>query len=127
MFLRAYTALVRPVLEYCIQAWSPPTLGDMAKIENVQRLATKLVPALRAFPYEVRLVILGLFFMKRRRLRGDLKWVFKILKGKVRLDPNNLFTLRSTCKRRGQALTVLKPIVLRAAQANSFAIRVVSP
>ncbi len=92
VFLRAYIALVRPVLEYCIQAWSPTTLGDMAKVENVQRMATKLVPVLRSFPDEVRLAILGLFSMKRRRLRGDLIWVFTILKGKARLDPNNLFT-----------------------------------
>ncbi len=32
VFLRAYTALVRPVLEYCIQAWSPTTLGDMTNM-----------------------------------------------------------------------------------------------
>ncbi len=30
VFMRAYTALVRSVLEYCIQVWSPTTLGDMA-------------------------------------------------------------------------------------------------
>ncbi len=29
LFLKVYTALVRPVLEYCIQAWSPTTAGDM--------------------------------------------------------------------------------------------------
>ncbi len=28
--LRAYTALVRPVLEYCRQVWSPTMIGDMA-------------------------------------------------------------------------------------------------
>ncbi len=27
VFLRAYTALVRPVLEYCIQVWSLTMLG----------------------------------------------------------------------------------------------------
>ncbi len=53
-FLRAYTALVRPVLKYCTQVWSPTTLGDMAKIKHVQRMASKLVPAIRMFPYEVR-------------------------------------------------------------------------
>ncbi len=46
VFLRANTALLQPVLEYCIQVWSTTTLGDMAKIENVQRMATKLVPAI---------------------------------------------------------------------------------
>ncbi len=60
------------------------TLGDMAKIENVQRMATKLVPAITMFPCEMRLVILGLFSMYRRRLRGDLVRVFKILKVKFR-------------------------------------------
>ncbi len=28
VFLRAYTALVRPVLADCIQVWSPTTQGD---------------------------------------------------------------------------------------------------
>ncbi len=104
VFPRANTALVRPMLEYCIQVWSPTTLGDMAKIDNVQRMATKLVPAIRMLPYEVRLAILGLYSMRRRRLRGDLNWVFKILKGKVRLDPARFFTLRPPCFRRGNPL-----------------------
>ncbi len=86
VFLKAYTALVRPVLEYCIQAWSPTTAGDMTKIENVQRMTTKLVPSLRLFPYEVRLAILGLF---------------PCLKGKVGMDPSKLFTPRPPCNRRG--------------------------
>ncbi len=34
-FLKAYTALVRPVLAYCIQAWSPTTAWDLAKIVYV--------------------------------------------------------------------------------------------
>ncbi len=34
VFLRNYTDLVRPVLQYCKQVWSPTTLDDMAKIEN---------------------------------------------------------------------------------------------
>ncbi len=127
VFLKMYTALVRPVLEYCIQAWSPTTAGDMTQIENVQRMATKLVPSLRFFPYEVRLAILGLFFMKRRRLRGDLIWVVKILKEKVRMDPSKLFAPRPPCNRRRHSLTLLKPITLRTSRANSFLVRVVSP
>ncbi len=55
-------------------------------------MTTRLVPSIRLFPYEVRLGILVLVSMKRRRLRGDLTWVFKILKGKVHMDPPTLFT-----------------------------------
>ncbi len=90
-------------------------------------MVTKLVPAIRMFPYEERLAILGLFSMRRRRLRGDLIWVFKILKGKNRLDPASFFTLRPPCKHRGNSLTILKPTALTAARAHSFAVRVVSP
>ncbi len=116
-----------PVPEYFIQAWSPTTAGDMTKIENVQRMATKLVPSLRFFPYEVRLAILGLFSMRRRRLRGDLIWVFKILKGKARMNPSKLFTPRPPCNRSGHSLTLLKSTALRTSRANSVAVRVVSP
>ncbi len=93
--LRAYTALVRPMLEYYIQVSNPT-----AKIEKVQRMATKLAPAIRMFPFEVRLAILGLFSMHRRRIRGDFIWVIKILKRVVRLDPARFFTLRLPCNRR---------------------------
>ncbi len=33
VFLRACTALVWPVLEYCNQAWSPTTTREMTKME----------------------------------------------------------------------------------------------
>ncbi len=60
--VRAHTALVRPLLEYCIQARSPTTLDDVTKSEKVQRMATKLVPALWAFPYEIRACIPAVLF-----------------------------------------------------------------
>ncbi len=93
VFMRAYTALVRPVLEYCIQDLPLTTLGDKAQIENVQRMTTKIVPAKPLFLYEVRIAILGLFSMRSRRLRGDFIWVFKFLNGKFRLDPAIFFPL----------------------------------
>ena len=66
-----YKVIVRPHLEYCIQAWRPYRKKDIDKLERIQRVATKMIPELRDLSYESRLVERGLTTLDTRRLRGD--------------------------------------------------------
>ncbi len=55
IFRPLYLALVRPVLEYGQQASSPYLQRDIALMERIQRLATRMVKGMRELPYEERL------------------------------------------------------------------------
>ena len=58
LIVSLYKAIVRPHLEYCIQAWRPYRKKD--KLERIQRRATKMIPELRDLSYENRLLQCGL-------------------------------------------------------------------
>ena len=60
-------------------------------LEGVQRRATKMIPSLRNLSYEERLKRLGMFSLRRRRLRGDMIEVFKIIHGIDKVNLGKLF------------------------------------
>ena len=86
-----YKTIVRPHLEYCIQAWRPYRKKDIDILERVQRRATKIIQKLRNISYEMRLKECGLTTPETRRLRGDQIEVFLILNGYENIDRNIFF------------------------------------
>ena len=110
IILQLYKSLVRPHLEYCVQAWRPHMQKDIDLIDSVQRRATKRIPNLKNKTYEERLNNLHLTTLETRRLRGDLIEVFKICKGLDFVEPSLFFTF-STAPTidLGHTLKLVKP------------------
>ena len=46
IMLPLYKSMVRPHLDYCIQAWRPHLRKDVDKLEKVHRRATKMMEGL---------------------------------------------------------------------------------
>ena len=127
MFLSLYLALVRPLLEYAVQSWSPYFQRDIDVIERVQRRATKLVPEIAHLPYESRCRELKIQSLKDRRIRGDMIEVYRILKGYENIDYRKFFSLNDRMSR-GHPLKLRYPDHWRSQlRANFFSIRVISP
>lgn len=123
--LQLYKSLVRPHLEYCVQAWRPHLHKDIDLIEKVQRRATKLIFELKDKTYEERLLLLNLTTMETRRIRGDLIEVFKIFKGFDDIDYSKFFELSNSCTR-GHSLKLFKPGCRLDCRKFTFSQRVIS-
>lgn len=78
-----WKSLVLPKLEYCCQLWSPTTIGEIEKLESVQRTFTSKIRSLSGKNYWERLKHLKLYSLQRRRERYQILYTWKMLEGLV--------------------------------------------
>ena len=125
--VKLYKSLVRPHLEYCIQAWRPHLLKDREVLERVQRRATRMMEECRGREYEDRLRIAGLTSLEERRRRADMVEVYKIMNGLENIEERK-FVERSkegsSRETRGHAMKLYKRGVRTDSAKYSFGNRV---
>ena len=108
IIVKLYKTLVRPKLEYCVQAWCPYLKKDIEIIERVQHRATKLIGECAGLSYNDRLDRACLITLEKRRLRGDLIQVFRLIKGIDKIDYNKFFQLVGNSRTRGHQFKIVK-------------------
>ena len=126
LIIPLYKAIVRPHLEYCIQAWRPYRKKDIDTLERIQRRAIKMIPELRDLSYEERLKECGLTTVETRRLRGDQIEVFKILNGYENIDRNMFFSLKKDSRTRGHEVKLVKDQCRLDIRKHSFSQRTIN-
>ena len=71
-----YSALFRPHLQPCVQAWGPQHKKNTEVLEWIKRTATKITRGLVHLTYEDRLRQQVLFSLEKKKLPGGLTVAF---------------------------------------------------
>jgi len=79
-----------------------------------------MVHGLKNIAYDDRLEILGLLSLEKRRLRGDLIEVFKILADRENINKHQFFSPSLRNHLRGHSLKLLKPRWIKLTRRSEF-------
>jgi hypothetical protein len=101
-----YIALVRSIVTYCTQLWSPSSRRDCLRIEGIQRLATRYIINNSDISYGDRLRILNMIPLCYFREIQDLTFFYNMLHGRLDIDIDRYFT-----RNQRQNIGIVRPFV----------------
>ena len=126
LFRILFTTVVRPIIEYGSQIWSPMKMSDRIALENVQRRATKMIPGFKHLSYEERLKELDLPTLSYRRARSDMVETFKIIRNHYDdILCQDMYQMREASTTRGHNLKLFQKQGRLEIRRHSFLFRTV--
>ena len=130
LLIKAFKTYVRPLVEYCVPAWSPHNIGDIIRIEHVQRSFTRNVVSLCRLPpmsYDDRLQFFDLKKLELRRLHCDLTELFKLVKGLSSNILRNVLPFSKVTFTRGHSFKLNVPLLHKTLSKSYFIFRTIAP
>ena len=121
-----FVSHIRPILDYASSVWSMGYLGDVRKLESVQRRWTRQVSGLLGTSYRDRLEQLGLFSIYGRSLRADLIKLWKVFNSEVDVGLADLFERNFHSTTRGHSCKISIPICRGELRRRFWSVRCVN-
>jgi len=118
LWKRIYITWIRPHLEFAAPVWNVYAAADIARLEKVQRRATKVSHAMKGLLYPQRLELLGLTTLEERRARGDCIQMFKLMNGIEQV--NWVAPLRTIEPMRGHRTRLQREIIRNSLPRHNF-------
>ena len=125
LLLNCTQLLSTQLLNTIISYYGPSYLLDNQKIERIQHKACRMNQPISQLPYHDRLRQFNLLSLQHHRRRGDLIYLYKILKGTYDIH-NQLFTSSNSIATKGHTKKLFKYHTNSYARLNFYSNRVIN-
>ena len=96
IWVKLFKTYVRSIIEYGITAYCPYKIGQLNKLESVQRWTTRQIPGIGKYSYEDRLKICHLPSIEQRLQRGIALETYKFINGYSGLSSDRMTQVASS-------------------------------